>query len=241
MSREAAALWFRRRRLVAGEPPFPPGARIKLLSSGLTVAPEPDPDEVLAWDDAGTAALRCEPPSVLTRPLLASVGGKSAVQNDGTRYLVSTSAIALVKPFTVWLCLRQDLSVINRRLFDFDTNNYIAFGTVVGRYRWEHGATDLETTTAKADGSIVQVLVHVAASGGTSRLYLNDAEEATVAGTATAPTSRAVALLARNDGVNPAQATILGAAVWQHADNAAQAAWDKGPLEAYGRWLGAEG
>jgi hypothetical protein len=230
------------RRGRTGPPPFPAGARIQLLESGLTVGPEPDPDEVYSWDDVGTAALRFEPPTVPNRPLLGSAGLRKGPQNDAAKYLVSTTALTLVKPFSVWLCLRQDAHVVNRRLFDFDANNYIAFGGTAGLYRWEQGATDLVTTTTVADGSIVQLLVQVASgTGGTSRIYLDAVEEHAIAGTATAPASRTIGILARNDGTNPSQATILGAAVWQHADNAAMVAWDRAPIHAYGAWLGAGG
>jgi len=213
-------------------PPFPTEPRIRLRGAGITESS----GDVASWDDIGSAALRFEGPTVGLRPALVAVGALSGAQTGpGGDYLASTAALQLVKPYVAWICLRVDTWVANRRILDFETSSYLAFGpSVAGTFRYEHGASDLTSTDTVADGGICQVTAVIAASGGTSALYVDAGAPVTLAGTAYAPVSRVVGLGATNTGTNPASTIVLEAGVWQFVDNTALAAFDLDALHAYG-------
>ena len=224
----------------ASDPPFPAGSTWRLAQEGITTVS----GEVASWDTTGTA-LRFAAPSVPERPLAVALGSFTGAQSTATQdYLISDVTFQLVKPAIIWWFGRIDTWSASERLIDFDSTPFLAtfLNGATQTVRWEHGATDLNGTTAIANGNVIGVCVKLAASGGTSRLYINGVENASVAGTATAPAARVVGLGGTNTGAGKANATHGQAAVWNaFASNAAMDAFDLTALFTYEAWARARG
>ena len=232
----AAALWYRRRRNRAVEPPFPSGYAWRLRMQGITTAS----GDVASWDTEGGTALRFAGPTALERPAAVTVGSVTGAQTTAAQdYLISDATYQLIKPSIIWGVARCDTWSASERLIDFDSTPFLAtfLNGATQTVRWEHGASDLNGTTAIASGGIYQFTVKLAASGGTSRLFVQAVENATVAATATAPAARVVGIGGTNLGAGKAAWTHLQWAVFPFASNAAMDAFGLTALHAYGSWL----
>jgi hypothetical protein len=218
------------------EPPFPASPLIRLRGAGITESS----GAVASWDDIGSAALRFEAPTAPERPALVNVGSLTGAQcSSSGLYLRSTAAILIPEPYVLWCMFRMDTWAASDRIYDIDTNAFLATAAAGNLLRYEHGATDLDTVTPMVNGGIYQVCVAVAATSGTSRIYMDGVEEDSTAGTAATPASRAIGIGATNAGVAASSQTFLEAGAWSFASNAAMDAWlasDLPLLTTYGEY-----
>lgn len=223
----------------AAPAPVPPGSPVLWWrGAGVTGVA----GDVATWDSEGSNALRLQQTDPALRPLVVTVGSLTAVQFDGsTEYMVSASAFQAIEPYVSVMVMRQDTGVANRRIIDYDTAAYGAYNASGNGIRFEQGATDQDTTTAKSNGDFYWWGVKIAAgTGGTSRMFLDGVQEDSAAGTAAAPASRTIGLGATNAGVNPSALTVLAVLHYHFADNTELEAFDmsaSGELATYCDYL----